>query len=128
MSTKFSILRLFIVIALATVAYLFYVSEQRKKSIQNFGQSPKIGDVYKFKLDDDDGSRYLLYRKIKEITAEGIVYYDSKMKANQSFDIALKHFDSSEKTFLTHRQIKEILQQKKIIQNNPEIIEIIRKD
>jgi 3-methyladenine DNA glycosylase Tag len=126
MNPRFSFFRLFIIIALATTAYLFYVSEQRKSSVKNNISNPQVNDVYKVELDDEDGERYLHYYRIKEITPEGIVFILSKMKGKNSFDIALKQFDSAETAFYTHRQIKEIVEQKKIIQYNPKIIEIVR--
>ena len=120
--------KLLIIILIATAAYLFYISEQRKAFIKKYFTNPEVGDTYKMELDDEEGERYLHYLKIREVTPEGVVFILSRLKGKRSFDLTLKHFDTSETTFYTHNQVKEIVAKKRIIQNSPEIIEIIRKD
>lgn len=120
--------KLLLVILIATAAYLFYISEQRKTSIKKYFATPKIGDVYKLELDDDeeDGKRYTHLLKIKKITTKGISFEVMNLKS-KGFSISFKLVNEFDTCFYSHNQLKDIIEDKKVAPNYPQLIEIIRK-
>jgi hypothetical protein len=130
MSTGKRYLILFVGICAATAAYLYYVHESRKASIEKYFNQPQVGDIYKFEQDDEDGSnRWTTYKKVIAISPEGLTFINSKMKAGGSSDIVLRHFDAGDQVFYSHRQLKAIKDGKwqTLSKYNEVLIEIIRK-
>lgn len=120
--------KLLIIILIATAAYLFYISEQRKASIKKYFTNPEVGDTYKMELDDveEDGKRFIHFLKIKNITSNGISFKVLNLK-NRSMSFSFKLVDESDTCFYSHQQLTDIVEHKKFVQHNSDLIEIIRK-
>lgn len=121
---------LFLIIAAATAAYLLYLKEARKQSIDDYFNQPIIGDIYKIEQDDEEtNDRLITYYKAVDITPEGIIFVKSRLKSSMSSDIVLRHFQDSEQQFFTHRELKAIRagEWQTVSKKNTTLIEIIRK-
>jgi len=121
---------LFLIIAAATAAYLLYLKEARKQSIDDYFNQPIIGDIYKMEQDDEEtNDRWITYYKAVDITPEGIIFVKSRLKSSMSSDIVLRHFQDGEQQFFTHRELKAIRagEWQTVSKKNTTLIEIIRK-
>ena len=120
---------LFIGISIFLVGYLYYVYEERKKSIELYFDRPRIGDIYKIKSDDEDGSTYVEYWKVMEVDEKGLAFAASNFKAWSSADYLLMHFDEMLPFGVEKEDLKKLKAGKWNSGNysNASIIEIIRK-
>ena len=111
-----------------TAAYLFYVKKEREASIKNYFPHPLVGDIYKLKKDTRDGVT-VFYLKIKDIGEESIYFYPSRLLASAMHDSFLKHFDTTETTVYTKKELAEIAagKWKTASKDDTELIEIERK-
>ena len=111
-----------------TVAYLYYVKQERNKSISLYLSQPQAGDVYKMESNTSE-SQLSFYLKVKEVSAEGVYFYRSRVNSNVADDIFLNHYDSTE---TIRYPKKELLQLKDGQWNNVDhdytsLLEISRK-
>jgi hypothetical protein len=122
-------LYLFIGIAVALAAYLYTVKEQRKQSIADYFDQPKVGDIYKIEEVDDKGDPWVSYQKVLQVDDRGLVFAPGKFKANQSSDYLLKHFNELTPFGYTRDELNDLKNGKwdNYEHNNMKLIEIIRK-
>jgi hypothetical protein len=124
------LLLLFIGIILFVAAYLYYIKIDRERSIERYFDEPRIGDVYKIKKDDEDGSSWLHYFKLVRIEGDNLIFNPSKMKANSSTDYLLHHFDNNSTVIYSKQDL--LASRKGLWKNykkyNTELVEIMRKD
>lgn len=99
---------LFLVIGAGTAAYLYYVQQYRTASIASYFGVPKIGDTYKMEKRFGRDGKATFYLKIKDIGAESIYFYQSKMTGNGLNDVLLGHYDTTEVKVYTKKELWEI--------------------
>lgn len=120
---------LFIGISVFLTAYLFYVKKEREQSVAQYFDQPKVGDIYKIKADDDDGTAYVEYWKVLEVSEKGLVFAAGKFKAWASVDYLQKNFNELMPFALTKEELAALKSGEWSIKNysNTSIVEIVRK-
>jgi hypothetical protein len=121
-------LLLFVGISVFVAGYLYYVKQERLRSIEEYFDQPKVGDIYKIEKDYDDG-RFVEYWKVTQTDERGLVFAASKIKSWGSVDYLQKHFDEMLPFSLTHEELKAIKEGKwdNYLHDNTRLIEIMRK-
>jgi hypothetical protein len=99
---------LFLVIGAATAAYLYYVQQYRHASLVSYFGQPKIGDIYKMEKKFGRDGKATFYLKIKDIGAESIYFYQSKMTGNGMNDVLLGHYDTTEVEVYSKKEMQDI--------------------
>jgi hypothetical protein len=90
-----------------TAIYLYYIKKQRQASILHYFYPPKIGDIYKMQKETEEGV-IIFYLKIKDIDSGRIYFYPGRLVAGAIHDSFLKHFDTTETTVYTEKELTEI--------------------
>ena len=78
-----------------TVVYLYYVKQERNKSISLYLSQPQAGDVYKMRV-QVSGGEFVYYMKVKDVIGESVFFYPGRATSNAANDIFLNHYDSTE--------------------------------
>jgi hypothetical protein len=106
--TRKQYLFLFLAIGAATAAYLYYVQQYRKKSITDYFDRPQTGDVYKMEKKFGTAGINTFYLKIKDVGAESIYFYQSRMTGNGMNDVLLNNYDTLEVEVYSKKELREI--------------------
>ncbi|HSC40057.1 MAG TPA: hypothetical protein VLD19_19370 [Chitinophagaceae bacterium] len=111
-----------------TVIYLYYVKQDRNKSISLYLSQPQAGDVYKMESNTSEGE-ISFYLKVKEVAAEGVYFYRSGATSNTANDIFLNHFDSTETIRYGKKELLQLKdgQWNNVDHNYTTLLEISRK-
>jgi hypothetical protein len=114
-----------------TAMYLYDVKKERKNSIARYSGNPKLGDIYKMQEETREDGAVVYYLKIKDIGAESIYFYPSRMRAGVIDDILLKSYDTSSYSTRVYskKELSEIVAGKWMIpdKNKLQLLEIERK-
>jgi len=129
MITGKKLLMLFLSIGGFTAIYLYYVKKERQASVVNYFPNPKIDDIYKMQKETHEDGISVFYLKIKDIGAESIYFYPSRLTAGAMHDSFLKHFDTAEVEVFTKKELSEIKEGKWMIpaKDYTKLLEIERK-
>lgn len=92
-----------------TAAYLWYVKEDREAGIKKYCTRPQLGDIYTMRQETHDHGVTVFYLKIKDIGAERIYFYPSRLVAGAPSDIFLKHFDTAETRVYSKKELADIV-------------------
>ena len=125
-----TLLYLFIGISAFTALYLYYVKQDRKKSIEKYFAQPKVGDVYKIEADDDEGDKMLRYYEIKSIENGFIVFAPSNWTGASGVDYLMSHYDYDNTVIFSKEDLKAIRDGKwnNAQKSNTTLLEIKRKE
>ena len=128
MITRKSLFILFVSICGFTAAYLYYVKKDRESVIARYFPEPRVGDIYKMQQDTREGIT-VFYLKIKDIGQQSIYFYPGRMVSTVLQDNLLKHFDTTETTVYSKKEMAEIVagKWKNAAKDYTELLEIERK-
>jgi len=86
-----------------TAVYLYYVKKQRQEAIASYLPRPLVGDIYKM-----EAANAVFYLQVKEVKADAVYFYRSRLDAWAASDILLNQFDSSTVVPYGKKDLEEI--------------------
>jgi len=112
-----------------TAGYLYYVKKERENSVKNYFSQPRPGDIYKMRKDTRNDGLVVYYLKVKDIGEQSIYFYPSRLLGGALHDSFLKHFDTTETTVYSKKELAEIAagKWKNAANDFTELVEIERK-
>ena len=117
-------------ISIFVAAYLYYVKIDRQQSIEKYFDDPRVGDIYKMKVDDDEGNPWVRYLKLVIREDNKLIFTQSKLQADASADYLLRHFDENSTITYSLQELSEIRNGRwnNNLKNNVVLLEIVRKN
>jgi hypothetical protein len=124
-----NLLILFLSVCAFTALYLLYVKQDRQHSITKYISDPKIGDIYKMRKETSEDGVFVFYLKIKDIGEQSIYFYPGKMQSGAIIDVFLNHYDTSNTTVYSKKELAKIVAGKWMIadKDKTQLLEIERK-
>jgi hypothetical protein len=130
MISRKRLLTIVVSVCVGTAIYLYYVKKEREASIAHYFPHPQTGDIYKMRSDIWNEGVKIFYLKIKDIDAENIYFYPSRLVAGAMHDSFLKHFDTTQTKTFSKNELAEIVAGKWMIRDKDmtQLLEIERTD